>query len=369
VAVITANGQSVINQGSIISIQGAQFTVGNDLTNEGTIINNGNLLISGAWINNGTYDPGTGQITFNSPAAQIVNHNDQAFKRLTISGGGVKQFLANITIEDELILSDGNLVSENGAKIIIQPGANISGGSDESHIVGPVEHEGEGNWLFPVGNGSSYLPVEIMNVSDNSARGLLVLHELQGESLTFQNPLIKLSGKRFWELNVSQGNLSGAMISLPLRDEENLTGEVALAVVAQSDNLDNPFESLGQYATSGDLSIGTVTGEGSPSKTFYTAGAISGDERVYAFNGVSPNGDLKNDFFKIANIEKHPQNLVTIFSRWGDKVFELTGYDNDKRVFVGENNISGAGKLPSGTYFYRIELGGSAVTGYLVLKF
>ena len=127
-SVFTLYSQGITNNGSTIALEGAQLTVGEGLVNNGTIINNGDILISGAWINNGTYNPGVGQITFNSSALQTVNHNDQSFKRLTISGGGEKRFLADITIEDELVLQDGNLISENGAKIVFVPDAILSGG-------------------------------------------------------------------------------------------------------------------------------------------------------------------------------------------------------------------------------------------------
>ncbi|MGE0588316.1 MAG: gliding motility-associated C-terminal domain-containing protein [Cyclobacteriaceae bacterium] len=95
------------------------------------------------------------------------------------------------------------------------------------------------------------------------------------------------------------------------------------------------------------------------------------DGEIVAYNGVSPNGDGLNDFFEIRNIQfLGPQNNVTIFNRWGDKVFEIEDYDNDNpdRRF---NGVSDNGKdLPSGIYFYRIEFvsGRSSLEGYLTLK-
>src|SRR6478735_5024352 len=100
--------QSIFNKGSSISITSATIvTVGDSLINDGELTNNGDLRISGAWINNGTYDAGNGQITFNSTKTQIINHNDQSFRKLVINGGGEKKFLANITVESELSLQNG----------------------------------------------------------------------------------------------------------------------------------------------------------------------------------------------------------------------------------------------------------------------
>ncbi|GAB4446830.1 MAG: hypothetical protein OHK0036_00270 [Bacteroidia bacterium] len=67
-------------------------------------------------------------------------------------------------------------------------------------------------------------------------------------------------------------------------------------------------------------------------------------------NGFSPNGDGKNDFWVIDNIQQFPDNEVEIYNRWGEKLFYAKGYKND---FDGKYN----GKdLPVGTYYYVINL-------------
>ncbi|MEQ8302733.1 MAG: gliding motility-associated C-terminal domain-containing protein [Cyclobacteriaceae bacterium] len=92
---------------------------------------------------------------------------------------------------------------------------------------------------------------------------------------------------------------------------------------------------------------------------------------VVVFNGISPNGDGSNDFFELRNIEFfEPQNKVSIFNRWGDKVFEVENYVNTDptKRFNGESDKGKA--LPSGVYFYRVEFtsGSPALEGYLTLK-
>jgi gliding motility-associated-like protein/uncharacterized repeat protein (TIGR01451 family) len=73
--------------------------------------------------------------------------------------------------------------------------------------------------------------------------------------------------------------------------------------------------------------------------------------------GFSPNGDGINDLFVIRGIASYPENNFVIFNRWGNKVFEATPYQN---TWDGTSTLGitvGDDKLPTGTYFYIIDLG------------
>ncbi|MBX2942849.1 MAG: gliding motility-associated C-terminal domain-containing protein, partial [Cyclobacteriaceae bacterium] len=182
--------------------------------------------------------------------------------------------------------------------------------------------------------------------------------------------ITQLSSKRYWELSALNGSLGNTIITLPLRDEENLSGASGLFAVGESEVALGPYQSLGQSAFVGDPVNGTVGSESSPTRSFFTVVVLSGEKNVIVYNGVSPNGDGYNDYFQIFNIDHYPSNTVSIYNRWGDKVFEVNGYDNDQKVFKGENNTTGNGKLSSGVYFYKILLGDGSkeLTGYLELK-
>ena len=99
--------------------------------------------------------------------------------------------------------------------------------------------------------------------------------------------------------------------------------------------------------------------------------------KIVPYNGMSVDGDGKNDYFHIGGIERYPNNVVRIYNRWGVKVFEVEGYDNVTRVFRGISNgrvtIEQAEKLPQGTYYYVIEYYDSnnnkeSLVGWLYLK-
>jgi gliding motility-associated-like protein len=68
-------------------------------------------------------------------------------------------------------------------------------------------------------------------------------------------------------------------------------------------------------------------------------------------NVVTPNGDGKNDFWIIENIDLYPNNKVKVFDRAGKSVFQQDGYKN---TWSGTYNGS---PLPEATYYYLIDFG------------
>lgn len=65
-------------------------------------------------------------------------------------------------------------------------------------------------------------------------------------------------------------------------------------------------------------------------------------------NVITPNNDGLNEIFEVRNIESWPDNTVSIFNRWGKKVYETSGYKNDWK----------GGGLEDGTYYYVVQVNG-----------
>ena len=86
---------------------------------------------------------------------------------------------------------------------------------------------------------------------------------------------------------------------------------------------------------------------------------------------LSPNGDGLNDYWLIENIEKYPQNQVTIVNRSGAAVYDVKGYDNAARRFEGYSSHN-TGILQAGTYLYMIKYEAKGEqksrSGYLIIK-
>ncbi len=86
--------------------------------------------------------------------------------------------------------------------------------------------------------------------------------------------------------------------------------------------------------------------------------------------GFSPNGDGKNDEFRIDGLDKYPSNKIVIINRWDHKVYEARPYLNDWNGECSSSLVVGDPVLPTGTYFYILDLGDGtpAKKGYIYLK-
>jgi gliding motility-associated-like protein len=79
-----------------------------------------------------------------------------------------------------------------------------------------------------------------------------------------------------------------------------------------------------------------------------------------AFQGISPNGDGKNDYLVIPGVMRTTPNTLTVYDRIGNIVYETKDYGNN---WGGDSNLgnpllSGDGLLPDGVYFYILDYNG-----------
>lgn len=81
------------------------------------------------------------------------------------------------------------------------------------------------------------------------------------------------------------------------------------------------------------------------------------------YHGITPNGDGHNDFWYIDGISNFANNVVTIFNRWGDKIWDGVGYNN--KTVRWEGQAFNGSKVPDGTYYYVIELTDKTFKGWV----
>ncbi len=78
---------------------------------------------------------------------------------------------------------------------------------------------------------------------------------------------------------------------------------------------------------------------------------------LLAYNIISPDGDGRNDAFVVENLAYYPGTALTVYSRWGQLVYEAADYRSGAWRAEG---------LSAGVYFYRlVPPGGPAMRGWV----
>jgi gliding motility-associated-like protein len=92
---------------------------------------------------------------------------------------------------------------------------------------------------------------------------------------------------------------------------------------------------------------------------------------IFIPQAFTPNADGDNDYFEIVGLENYPVNQLTIFNRWGSVVYQTDNYTNDWQGTANVNMTLGGESLPTGTYFYLLDLkqeGMEIFKGYVYLQ-
>ena len=79
---------------------------------------------------------------------------------------------------------------------------------------------------------------------------------------------------------------------------------------------------------------------------------------------VTPNGDMYNEYFKIDGVDLNGGCTVDVqlYNRWGAMIYEARNYQNNWNGFSHDNSVGSHGKVPTGTYYYIINLNVSGET-------
>ena len=87
-----------------------------------------------------------------------------------------------------------------------------------------------------------------------------------------------------------------------------------------------------------------------------------GEDDLIISTTVTPNGDSYNEYFTVGGIDECGFTVeLQIFNRWGAKIYENFNYQNDWNGFASEASIGSADKVPTGTYYYILNLKNSGL--------
>ncbi|GAB5417804.1 MAG: hypothetical protein Crog4KO_24480 [Crocinitomicaceae bacterium] len=111
----------------------------------------------------------------------------------------------------------------------------------------------------------------------------------------------------------------------------------------------NTYFANGSYLVT--LSVSNDLGCTDSTSEIITINTVTNEISTLIPNAISPNGDLRNDVWKLEFLELlYPNARVEIYNEWGQMVFESDGYDEP---WDGRYN---GDYVPDGTYYFIIDL-------------
>ncbi|NRR90774.1 gliding motility-associated C-terminal domain-containing protein [Winogradskyella undariae] len=87
-----------------------------------------------------------------------------------------------------------------------------------------------------------------------------------------------------------------------------------------------------------------------------------GEDDLVISKTVTANGDVHNEFFTVTGVEDCGFVIeLQIFNRWGAEIYKSNNYLNDWNGQSHSSSIGSSGKVPTGTYYYIINLKNSGL--------
>ena len=194
-----------------------------------------------------------------------------------------------------------------------------------------------------------------------------------GNSSTNSSPIHTYNNAGTYDIQLKVTTAEGCTDSLEFPNAVEVYQQPIAGFTANPDivSIDNPTINFSDNSTNGmlwfyDFGNGDTSNAQSPSYTYNKEGKYNVMQIVYTDEGcadtaynevkviidkitipnvITPNGDGKNDYFVIENIEKFKSSNLVIYNRWGKKVYEQSNYQND---WDGDN-------LSDGVYYYVVE--------------
>lgn len=364
-----------VNSGGLFIETSTRIAVVNDLINidTGALINSGELLLYSNIENNGSLDyiDTSSRIRFLGEAEQVITGEQTAFianVSFENSSGDIPSFLlmSSISILNEVNFLSGIItLSEQSGNIFFESDAFHVNTSDDSHIDGYVTKQGPGAFTYPIGSNGFYRFIETGS-QDVSGGILSSKYFLEDPDALYprdnrEEIIAQVDDNEYWELRRDQGVDENVFITLSWKEgitpNEFLIDPENSLHVLRWDASQNFWEDLGGVVDLTRRTVTTLSRENTSS--IFTLGLVNGvsiEDSIVIKNGVSPNDDGVNDYFKIENISLLKNNTLEIYNRWGVQVFKTVDYDSRGNVFSGIStgtlSISPQNKLPSGTYYY-----------------
>jgi gliding motility-associated-like protein len=406
---LNANNQIVFSNNSDtlhIDPQAIIYVEG-DFVNQtnGEVNNYGTIHMSGDWSNNAPNDVfypfSTGLVRMYGASMQnITGLNPTKFYDLLLDGGmSTKNMLINSEVKNQLDVADAELQTNdniifvsNASPVSVLWNSGFVASNDLGGYLSRATNS-TSNYVFPVGSYSLSNIYRGVEISPQTSDSNIFAVRLAPIDPTYDYVGISATGATGGFDRAIKTTLIGEINDRFYHNISRFLGNTAANIQVNYFATDGEFESMAQWqdginawdrTSFNNVSSFGAANLGSPDMVSNVALNADFNHDLFALNKiagilipqfVSPNGDGLNDVLIIDNIEYFPNNKLEIFNRYGSLVYSKDSYDNTWGGLLKNENMPvynyKEGSLPSGTYFYVLDLGDDnykPYTGYIQIQ-
>jgi gliding motility-associated-like protein len=369
----------MVNTGNLTISPGTKMSTVGALDNKpsGDLVNDGELFVYSHYNNDGlvTFTTGatTGMTRMRGVAGfqNITGLMPMEWYNGEFNNGSVQPafHLSNeVSVAGQANFQSGIVDNRNYSGLLVfENKATHINADDNSHVYGSVQKNGKDAFRYPIGDAGKYRFAAITapsGIADAFAGKYFLKNSnsLYPHSKKSSLSVITLiDDAEYWTIDKIAGT-SNVYLTLSwdaaTTPSAIYTGPSEEIHIVRWDATQNAWVDEGGVA---DAAAKEVTMVVDPLKSYgvFTLARVKVDKSLVIYNAVSPNGDGLNDYFRIDGIGAYTNNTVTIYNRWGVKVYETTAYNTNGNVFKGISEgrvtVNVNEKLPVGTYFYIID--------------
>lgn len=228
--------------------------------------NNAIINIYGNWLNNGTFSANQSTVVARGTTEKTWGGTSvSSFSNLTINSQGGITLSAPLSVNGILNLTSGIVNTDMTNILTINNEANVSGGSNNSYINGPLKKTGNQPFVFPVGKLGHWARLGIshfQNVTVNTS----FIAEYFSEPAIYHSSSVHMgtgvhhvSGTEFWELTETSVDNPSCQVTLYWEDNEySSISDTSDLIIAHYNESTEKWETHGGAVTGG-IPSGNVT--------------------------------------------------------------------------------------------------------------
>ncbi|WP_350285210.1 gliding motility-associated C-terminal domain-containing protein [uncultured Croceitalea sp.] len=340
---------------------------------------NGAIGFHSDFIDDGNFTTTTGLIGFyGNQETWVSGTTEPTFFDVEFANLSGVLLQTTVNVGNNVNFISGNVLTARDsetASLNFLPNAFFVGEGNGNKVDGFARANQVNTFMFPIGNQNTLRALTMNSGGTINTASCAYFSEDPGSPIRYSEAFDTeqknrdiggVSTAEFWVLDTD----ATVNVTLTWNINSNLVdiaNELEDIVVVGWSKAANQWVILGAAARGGDLNAGLITSENFVPSDFgaITLGSTPIPTDTFAVNNptlgnyfLSPNGDGVNDRLEILGTDESPNNVLNIFNRFGQKVFEMTNYTNE---FDGVSNLDNFVikrdiGLPEGIYYYTISL-------------